>query len=180
MQTRVPVELPDTANFLRQVELGSTLSGEISISRFQRLAELLVSDSGSAQASLVFGYSAGYASVKGNITADLKVECQRCMQPMDVRINSRFKFAFVHSEDEFDMIPDEFEPYIIEGDEQSVIDIFEDELLLSVPMVPVHEEPCSDYMSAHEQEKQAEREASHPFAALKALKGKDKTDGKTN
>ena len=173
MQTRVPAELPDTANFLRQVELGATLSGEISISRFRRLAELLVSDSGSAQASAVFGNSAGFASVKGSITADLKVECQRCMQPMDIQVSSRFKFALVHSEDEFDMVPDEFEPYIIEGDEQSLIDIFEDELLLSVPMVPVHEDTCSDFMSEHELQKEAEREANHPFAALKALKGKE-------
>jgi uncharacterized protein len=180
MQTRMPVELPDTANFQRQVELGSTLSGEVSISRFPRLSEMLVSDDGSAMASLVFGYSAGYASVKGSITADLKVECQRCLQPMDLKVDSRFKFAFVHDEDEFDLIPDEFEPYIIEGDEQSVIDILEDELLLSVPMVPVHDERCSEFMSVHEQDKQAEREASHPFAALKALKVKDKSDDKVN
>ena len=180
MQTRMPVELPDTANFQRQVELGGTLTGEISLSRFPRLCEMLVSDDGSAEASLVFGYSAGYASVKGRIMADLKVECQRCLQPMDIRIDSRFKFAFVHDGDEFDMIPAEFEPYIIEGEEQSVIDILEDELLLSVPMVPVHDEPCSEFMSVHEQEIQAEKEASHPFAALKALKGKDKSDGKVN
>jgi uncharacterized protein len=91
---------------------------------------------------------------------------------MDFEINSQFKFAFIDSEDEIELIPDEFEPYIIEGDEQSILDIFEDELLLSLPMVAVHETACSDYMTRHEKKLKAEKEAAHPFAALKALKTK--------
>jgi len=170
MQTHLQSVMPESANFMRQVELNSTISGSIALGRFQRLAELLASDQGEVEASLKFGTCAGYACVKGSVTGNLKLECQRCLQPMAFEINSQFKFAFIDSEDEIELIPDEFEPYLIEGDEQSIVDIFEDELLLSLPMVAVHETACSEYMTRHEQQLKAEKEAAHPFAALKALK----------
>jgi len=46
--------------------------------------------------------------------------------------------------------------------------------LLSLPMVTIHEDACSDFMSKQNEEAraaiEAEKEAEHPFAALKALK----------
>jgi uncharacterized protein len=80
------------------------------------------------------------------------------------------------------LLPEEFEPYLLEDEEQSIIDLVEDELLLSLPMVTVHEEACSDYMTKQNREVkaaiEAEKEAEHPFAALKALK--DDLDNKAN
>jgi hypothetical protein len=37
-------------------------------------------------------------------------------------------------------------------------------------MVAVHENACSDFLSRQEEAIKAEKESSHPFAALKALK----------
>ncbi len=175
MQTQLLSELPERANFARQVELKRTIEGVYPVSKLARLSEILLSNDGFVTAKLEFGQCVGFACLKGRVSATLVVECQRCLKPMEIELAGRFKFALVNSEDEFEFLPEELEPYLIEGEKQSIIELIEDELLLSLPMVTAHEEACSEYMSKQNRKIKAaikaEKEASHPFAALKALKG---------
>jgi len=166
----MPKQLPETLNFLRQVERHYRFEGEVPVARFSRLCEVLHSESGRIEVKFEFGTSVGFASLKGRVKANLEVQCQRCLQAMQVELDSAFKFAFVHSEEEADELPEEFEPYLIEGEEQLMLPVLEDEILLSLPMVTMHEQPCSAFMSAHEEQVKASKEAAHPFAALKGLK----------
>lgn len=174
MQTQLPTELPETANFVRQVELNRTLEGVYPLAKLPRLAEVLISDEGYVTVKLEFTRSVGIASLRGKVSAKLLVECQRCLKPVEIEVSGSFKFALVHSEDEFELLPEEFEPYLIEGEEQSIIDLVEDELLLSLPMVTIHEQACSEFMSKQNEEVraaiEAEKQAENPFAVLKALK----------
>ncbi len=163
-------QLPETLNFLRQVELNRTYEGVYPIASLGRLKEILHGEEGFITAKIEFGRSVGFASIKGKVSADLLVECQRCLEPMKTRVEGNFKFALVKSEDEIELLPQEFEPYLLEGDEQSIIDLVEDELLLGLPMVPAHDNDCSDFLAEQEKTIKAEKEASHPFAALKSLK----------
>jgi uncharacterized protein len=163
-------QIPETLNFLRQVELNRTIDGVYPLSKLARLGETLLSNEGDVTAKLEFSYRVGFACLSGRVSAKVLVECQRCLKPMETELAGSFKFALVSSEDEFDLLPDEFEPYLLEGEEQSIVDLIEDELLLSLPMVTVHNNPCSVYMTKQEAVMKAEKEATHPFAALKALK----------
>lgn len=163
-------QLPETINFERQVEINRTIEGEYPLSKLTRLCEALTGNEGSITAKLVFGQSVGFASLKGSVSAKLLVECQRCLQPLETEVVGNFKFALVRSEEDAELLPEELEPYLIEGEEQSIIELIEDELLLSLPMVTSHEEACSEILNEQEKVKQAEKEAAHPFAALKALK----------
>lgn len=176
MQTQLPVLLPETANFVRQVEYRRVIEGIYPIAKLYRLRDQLVSDVGNVTAKLEFGNSIGFDCLKGSVSARLLVECQRCLQPVEIELSGRFKFALIKSEDELELLPEEFEPLLLEAEEQSIIDLIEDELLLSLPMVTVHENACSDYMAKQnklvKQAIKTEREAVHPFAALKALKDK--------
>jgi uncharacterized protein len=163
-------QMPETLNFVRQVELNRVIDGVYPLSKFTRLSETLLSNEGDVTVKIEFGYKVGFACLKGRVSAKVLVECQRCLKPMETELAGSFKFALVSSEDEFDLLPEEFEPYLLEGDEQSIIELIEDELLLSLPMVTVHDNACSVYMTKQEEAMKAEKEASHPFAALKALK----------
>ncbi len=182
MQTQVPGVLPDAVNFMLQVERNRILEGVYPISAMPRLCDVLTSSDGFVKVKLEFGDSVGFASLKGKVSATLMTQCQRCLQPMAIKVCGHFKFALVNSDDDSELLPEEFEPYLLDGEEQSVIDIIEDELLLSIPMVTVHETACSDFMNAQDEaggvreKMQAEKEASHPFAALQAMKNglKDK------
>ena len=172
---QLPDELPEAVNFVRQVELKRTIEGVYPISKLSRLSEVLLCNEGFVTAKLEFGNCVGFACLKGKVSATLTAECQRCLKPVGNEVSGRFKFALVNSEDEFELLPEELEPYLLKGDEQSIIDLIEDELLLSLPMVTVHEKACSAYMANQNRTIKAaikaEKEALHPFAALKALKG---------
>ena len=127
--------LPATANFIRQVELKRTIEGVYPLAKMERLCEVVLSKEGYVSAKLEFGHSVGFACLKAKTSAKLLVTCQRCLEPMEIEIAGSLKFALLHSEEEFELVPEEFEPYLLEGEEQSLIDIIEDELLLSLPMV---------------------------------------------
>lgn len=170
MQKQLPAMLPVMLDFMRQVELNRTIEGNYPLAKLERLAETLLHNEGYVSAKLEFCHSAGFACLKAKASAKLLVKCQRCLKPMETEVTGSFKFALVNSEEDFDLLPEEFEPYLLEGSEQSIIDLIEDELLLSFPMVTVHEDACSDFMTSQAKAIKATKEASHPFAALKALK----------
>lgn len=176
MQTILPEMLPVKANFMRLVELNRSIEGSYPLAKFDRLNETLLSNEGYVTAKLEFGHNVGFACIKAKLSAKLLVTCQRCLKPMEADVSGSFKFALLDSEDDIEFLPDEFEPYLLEGEEQSIIDILEDELLLSLPMVTVHDNnTCSEFMVDQAKVIKEAKEASHPFAALKALKD-DLTD----
>ena len=162
--------LLETINFERQVELERTIEGVYPISKLGRLSKALMSEEGFITAKLEFGQCVGFSCLKGEVSATLMAECQRCLKPIKTEVVGKFKFALLNSEKDIDLIPEELEPYLIVGEEQSIVDLIEDELLLSLPMVTMHKNSCSDLMKKHEVQLKAEKEKSHPFAALKNLK----------
>ena len=91
MRTQLPAELPDmlpeTLNFVRQVELNRTIEGVYPISKFTRLSDLLLSNEGDVTVKLEFTHSVGIASLRGAVSAKLLVECQRCLKLPDDKRN---------------------------------------------------------------------------------------------
>ncbi len=164
------MQLPETMNFMHQVDSGYSFAGYLSLSRLSRLTDVLVEQTGQVSVTLKFDSSAGYPGLRGQVAAALQLECQRCLQPMPVEVKSQFKFAFIRDETEIESIPAIFEPYLISGDKQSVINLLEDEILLALPMVTMHEQDCSDFMTRQVEALRLQKEASNPFAVLKALK----------
>jgi len=188
MQTQLSESTLESISFVRQVELKRTIEGIYPVSKFKRLSEMLASNDGDISVKLEFGNCVGYACLRGTVSATLITECQRCLKPIETAVSGSFKFALVHNEEECNQLPDELEPYLIEGEEQSLVALIEDELLLSLPMVTVHEEACSDFMATRNEavkaamqiEREAEKEASNPFAALKAMQTPSKKGDKIN
>ncbi len=182
MRTQQPAvlleTLPESLNFPRQVELNRVIEGTYPVSKLRRLSETLFNNEGHITAKLVFTDSVGFASLKGEVSAKLLLECQRCLEPVQTELSGFFKFALVSSEDEIELLPEAFEPYLIEGEEQSIVELIEDELLLCLPMVTTHENDCSAYMAKQNKAikaemkiaKEAQKKADHPFAELKVLK----------
>lgn len=163
-------QLPETADFLKQVERNVSLEGVFPLARLERLSAVSCDTAGVLHANLRFGSTAGFHCLEGTVEANFKLICQRCMQPMEHKVSARFKFGLVLDEAAMQELPADFEPYLITGDEQSIIDLLEDELLLSLPIAAIHQEECSEFLQKHNEQKQAEKEASSPFAVLKGMK----------
>lgn len=167
-------ELSETADFFKCAERHRSFEGDWPVARFERLKPVLNTDQGQVHARLEFGERSGIAYLKAEISTDLDMICQRCAQPMIQHIEGGFFFGFIRNEDQMDSLPDDMEPLLVVDEEQSVLDLVEDELLLSLPQVNAHAEECSEYLQQQNKRLQADKMASNPFAVLKNLMS-DKT-----
>ena len=162
-------KLPENVDFLKQVERNACFEGTWPVSRFERLTDIIHDSSGEVAARLRFGISAGTPCLDGAIEAELKLRCERCLEPVTHRIESDFRFGLITSEDEAAFLPKEYEPLLVTESEQSLIELVEDELLLSLPIVAKHDEECSEILQKHKAKSDTQHDTYRPFAALKDL-----------
>jgi len=177
--------LPEMANPRRLCDLGKSFEGSLALSSFERLAPLLASPVGEVVYELHFDRGEkGRAQITGHIQATVQVVCQRCMEAMSYPVDMALSLALVSGPDEAERLTDEFDPVLIEDDEPiRLTDLLEDELLLALPVAPLHPvEACAvrpeDFSSEAEAEADAEADGTekvNPFAVLAGLKS-DKTE----
>jgi uncharacterized protein len=99
-------------------------------------------------------------------------ECQRCLQPVLLSLNVDRAFAFAPTEDEAAAQDADSEDDVLVLSRQfDLRELVEDELLLALPIVPMHEHCSAPWLSAQPGEAAADDAPAHPFAALAALKG---------
>jgi len=132
-----------------------------------------MSDLGEIEVELKFDRAGPIPFIEGHIITELQLKCQRCMQAMPHAMDVRFKLGLVLNDEHIEKLPDEFEPYLIEDDNNHLPDMLEDELLLALPLVAMHEFDCSDYLQQQDSEQQNEvekvEEKENPFSVLKDL-----------
>ncbi len=141
--------LPDMIEPLRLADHGVALSGSLPIARMRRLAGQLCDDAGEAEARLRFERRAdGSRTLQGQVNASLRMRCQRCLEPMEIRIDTPARLRLVADPPgpagwpDFDDLPVGIGPL-------SLVTLIEDELLLALPFAPMHERrhcakaPCS-------------------------------------
>ena len=162
-------KLPENVDFLKQVERNILIEGAWPVAKLERLADALCNNQGEVTARLKFGTSAGTPCLDGAVWAELEMRCERCLDPVKQLIKSDFRFGLITSEDEADLLPKEFEPFLVSDSEQSLLVLVEDELLLSLPIVARHEEECCGILQKHKIDDDVQADTYKPFAALKDL-----------
>ena len=117
--------------------------------------------------------------VSGKVDGTLALQCQRCLEPVNVPVSIDVKLAVAASEST--PAPAGYE--LVTGDARTVLlrDLLEDDILLALPPVPMHPDPAdcgevaalmNDYRateSADEDPAAEGEEKRHPFAILKNL-----------
>lgn len=169
-------QLPDTVKPFSLAETGQTLSGNIALAKMRRLAGSLKSDQGTVKVELEFGCDEqGIHYLKGHLTTALELVCQRCMQGMSFPVDINVNLAMMHSMAEAERLPSHYEPLVIDGPTLSLQAVIEDELILVLPIVALHDrsECQAEIMPAAETE--AEKDSPGPFAVLARLKGRIKS-----
>lgn len=103
--------------------------------------------------------------------AVLPLACQRCLGPVDTEVLVDRWFRFVADEAAAEAEDDDCDEDLLALDPRpDLIAVLEDELLMSLPLVPMHEHcPDPSTRSAIAADPPAP-ERPHPFAALAALK----------
>jgi uncharacterized protein len=134
-------DLPHTIEPKRLAKQGETLAGEYAIHGMQRLGELLHDKSGKITFRLKFtrDNDARMSFIMGHIQANLNTVCQRCLGRMALNIERTVYLGILERQDESLQLPDDCEPLILDEQSVSLNDLIEDEVLLAVPISPMHE-----------------------------------------
>ena len=116
--------------------------------------------------------------IKGKASANLELACQRCGEGLKLSVSTDFIYTPVRrgAEENEEPIPEAYEEIELgEYGEISLIQLVEDELMLALPIVAMHEpEDCGiseENMTFGELAPEAtEEKKSNPFDVLKQLK----------
>jgi len=173
------IKLLRTIDPLKFAEQQSSLVGELALGAMLRLGDTcgFKQTSGVAKFSLEGGVDRqGFRYLKGEVDADVKLQCQRCLQPMDYHVKAEFLLSPVHDEKEETKLPVVYEDLYLAQPELALLNIIEDELLLALPLVPKH--PAKKCVGAsrlspgqaHAVPENAQDKSLHPFAELEKLK----------
>lgn len=103
------------------------------------------------------------------------LRCQRCLQAVAVEIAVDRAFRFVRDEAQaLAEDPDSEEDLLVLSRRFDARELIEDELLLELPLVPMHDacEPPASMTDDSVPEEAPEEDRKNPFAALEALKQK--------
>ncbi len=169
--------LPDKIDPVRLAEGRRVLQGELPVAAMPRLTALLTDDSGTARVDITCGVDQeGVRFLRGTVTADVTMECQRCLENFRLPLHAEFALGIVSHESLAERLPEHYEPLVVGENPIFLRDIVEDELILSLPIVPKHPEgQCPAGKGGDEVQKSEERR-ENPFAALKSLKTKKAPD----
>ncbi|MFN2382239.1 MAG: DUF177 domain-containing protein [Guyparkeria sp.] len=164
---------------------GEEMAGELSLSALPRCRDMASEDGRLTYRIRFFeGQGVHPLAAEMSIEALLALECARCRETVGQSVASHSLLSFVFSEEQAEHVDAAAEPVIL-GREGRVklLELIEDELLMAVPLMPVHDTACGPisadrpYESGEIAEPVDENGDEHPFAALAALKkgsgGKD-------
>ena len=144
---------------------GGELHGRLELTALPRLAEMGVAASPGFEFQVRGGRNGrGKAVLRIAARGAADMTCQRCLGAVEVLIEADAELELAESEAAIEDADDEVDR-VVATPAMDVVALVEDELILSLPMVPRHE-ACAP-REAHGQD-----EAGLPFAALAGLKRK--------
>ncbi|MBA2778603.1 YceD family protein [Billgrantia kenyensis] len=169
--------LPNRVEPYRLAARAESLAGLIALDQFDRLSAQVGLQTGDCQVWLDFGVDAqGRREIRGRLAAELQLPCRRCLEPMAQHVESEFLLGMVTSDALAAELPSTHEPVLVENEQLNLLEVIEDELILSLPQVVYHDEAhcrvSRDQLSSGEEAESDEPAPASPFEVLRHLKGK--------
>ncbi len=147
---------------------------DIPLSRLPRVQAQIAGAQGTVHGVAHFRREAGYRVAMLELEGEAKLACQRCLAPMTWPLASETRVAILANEREADSVPQEVETVHAPDNRIRVADLVEEELLLTLPLVPLHEsaEECQavqDEVPTPVEEAAPAPETQRPFEQLGEL-----------
>jgi uncharacterized protein len=171
--------LPQKVDPFRFAENEIRLEGVIPIKDLKRLCPSLSSDEGQVLTSVAFGVDEqGTRFMRGHYNAHLILQCQRCMEPFESKVSGDLLLGIVTTENAIDELPKDYDATVVKDGSFVIQDVIEDELILSLPLVPMHNSKnCKITLPlAIESAEIAETEKENPFKVIELLRVKRNID----
>ncbi|MGZ9059372.1 MAG: YceD family protein [Burkholderiaceae bacterium] len=180
MPADLPLRTSPTIDSFAFARAGRRMEGEVAVSQLPRLSELVAASDGELRYE-IDGLidDGGHPAANLHLQGQLNLICQRCNSPLQFGFDRTTRFRFVDSEEELNSLPiedDEIEA-VVGSRNMSVHDWVEDEAILSLPLVPRHDQ-CDAAVGSDEIASPVS--ALNPFAALLALRDDDDGNKRLN
>jgi len=123
----------------RLSEAGADIDFVVPLAELPRLAQL-ANVAGEVRGRVHFRRVAGIAIAELTLSGTARLVCQRCLGPLDVEVEADTSVGLIATEADMNRVPEEFEPVLAPEGRISVGELVEEELLLTLPIVPLHED----------------------------------------
>jgi uncharacterized protein len=132
--------LPTQVNPIRFAENASILRGTLQLKNMPLLCSSLLMDEGEVQVELTFDVDRQRIRyIQGHVETEVVLQCQRCLESFKYGIISDFMSGLVNSEEAAKALPERYDPLIVSDNQLIIKDMIEEELILSLPIVPMHD-----------------------------------------
>ena len=85
----------------------------------------------------------GRRVITGSVSATVEVVCQRCLEPLSLKLADTIQLALVESESQIDSLEAAWDPWMVDGPRISIASLLEEQLMLCMPLVSYHpDERC--------------------------------------
>ena len=174
---------PDHLDAVRLFARNGSVSAFLPVFRLQRFTSNLfdnygLENQGDVKVQLHFGHDEERRQrLSGSLQTDVRVLCQRCMQPLSLELECELALLVLENEEAVAALQGDealLDAIVMGPDGLDVLEVLEDELILSLPLIPVHEEAsCNEALNALRIKEGREEEGKpNPFSVLAALKPK--------
>ena len=174
-ETQIPAYVDTRKVFLQHEEL----TGTVSLQSLPRFKESLANDQGIVEIALYFSVNdSKQRIIKGSISAQVEVACQRCLEPLAIYLKDDISLVLLEEESAATNLDPELDPWICNEFKLVLTEVVDEQLMLCMPIVNYHEtRDCLEQLEYKRTElstnssSQASLKES-PFSVLKSLKNK--------
>lgn len=161
-------KLPANIGLDKYAHIGFHWQGELMSSDFTRLSDDVLDDT-KLSLTVDFARQDGILWLKFDVVGVLPVACQRCLSAVMVDVSGQYQVAVVENDDQLAKVQDQEFILLDEIGNPThlpIKDLIEDELILSLPLSPRHDdcELLTDSVG------EIEEKDDNPFAVLASLK----------
>lgn len=167
---------PERIDAVKMFARMGSITADLPLARLQRFSGQLSGDAlkRAIAVDLQFGKDEeGRRLLSATLDGQVPVACQRCLQDMEIGLHCELSLLVFDTEKEVEKLPETKDGVVMTEDGLDVVALIEDELLLSLPMIPMHDDPsCNRALNELKEGGSAASAESrpNPFAVLAALK----------
>lgn len=165
--------IPPHVDPRKLADRGVTLRGELQLANLPRLCDPLAEHAGVVRAQIHFERDEHMTAViHSELDVEVKMVCQRCLELVALPIHSECDYAVVREGANTQSLPKDYDVLEVGEDPLDLLALVEDELLLALPIVPLHDPDVCQPPAGLEEPSPSEDEVSrsNPFSVLAQLK----------
>jgi uncharacterized protein len=156
---------------------GQRLGGAVAQEALPRLLDAVLESGPQVTVELQFSAEeGGKPEIHGQVEARVTLSCERCLKPVELTLAAEPALGLVRTDAEAETLPGRLDPCVLPGEDLDLFELVEEELLLALPIVAMHEDAsCQPRLAGANDDDDADDAddadgTQSPFRVLERLK----------